>query len=276
MSVIARSTNQGVVFSPVSEARDVGNSAAVSRISEAIRRGEMHPADVLIGLGKELDEFDAFGIFTRFYGRAMKFVGPGVVVVLSVVSILIVLTRLAAWGKEAISWIQKIVKEYWPLFALGGAAAGGLYAWNRFGDEEERDAEEVLQRVGVSALRGFFLGLLPAPLAAVTNVIIEEAEQIFGTVARRAEGLQQVAGAPARAAAALGTTGQGLPPAARAAVAVPTAAGILSGAVASGLEKLIGSALEPRKDDDDEELGLTLSEEEALTDLYSALHDGNV
>lgn len=270
MAIIARQTNQGLEFTPVNEARKAAVESGLASISSALARGEITPDTVFLGLASQLDELDGFGIFLRFYGRAMRIVSPAVILVLSIISVLVVLHRLSAWGKEAVEWIKKMVSDFWPFIAVGAVGTGAAYAWWRWGDEEsERDAGETLTRIGINALRGFFLGLLPAPVAAVASVIVGEIADVIGRGEAVAAGAAQVGSAPGQALKAgltsWGGAGGAVNPIAPAVGAI-SAGRTLASVASEGLKKIIEGAL-GEKDD----VLLTGEEEDAVLDFYNTL-----
>jgi hypothetical protein len=181
MAAIVRQSGQGEVIESFDPSLSSSILDQLSNLGADLERYGIDPGDALAALAKKRKDLDGFGIFCKMWGNLMSFIGPGFTSALSIFSLCLTLKAALQKGVETADWLITLVRKYWPFFALVGGlgGVGGIwYALSR--DTKERDAGDVLSRIGNEALTGFILGLLPAPIAAVANIAVSEIGSMLG------------------------------------------------------------------------------------------------
>jgi hypothetical protein len=172
-------TPGGFSVQQVSEEAGEMAKAGLCRIASSSKSMGLNDGDLFLALAEGRSEFDAFGIQCKVLGYMNKFLGPVVTLVIFVVSTAVFLEVLVRKAVEVGSWIKRTVGGFFPIltFMAGGAVGAGLS--QVFKDESE--ASERASALNTGALRGIFLGLLPAPIAlALNNVVLPLVDQITG------------------------------------------------------------------------------------------------
>lgn len=157
----------------VLSARSDNAKATLANIGSAPDQLGLTEGELLIALGSKRKTFDAFGIFCKVYGELMNAVGPVVVLIVSVTTLLLALKELSDIGESVVSRIKRWGTGFWTVLAIGGAIAIPgymIYKWIFSDEEYDDDGEGTAARMIANGLYGFVLGLLPPPIAMAFNI----------------------------------------------------------------------------------------------------------
>jgi hypothetical protein len=177
MDAIIRRTAGGVEVSNLNRTLNQAILEQLTDLSKQANEAGVDNGEVLCALAKGRKELSPFGMFCKTTGTLMSTLGTTVTLILFVVALLTFIKALVDVGAEIGRWLSDLLKRYGFYFGLAGLGASAVSFFGQADDEKDVASEAL--RVGGNALRGFIIHLLPAPLAAVTEVAVEEVERML-------------------------------------------------------------------------------------------------
>jgi hypothetical protein len=153
----------------VQEAQAAHIRTLLARIGKDPERFGMKEGDLLLALGTDKPWYTPFGMFTFYWGNAMKLFGTTIPTVLGITSSLYLLYKLGSKISDAISFLQKLTGAMFPWWGVASGKSGDLSS----------TFEGILGGGSVSGegLNGFFVSFLPGPVGALANSTVKAIDQ---------------------------------------------------------------------------------------------------